>query len=56
MHQRDFRGAIEQIKFLDPMLHDHPLIELKALDEMRAITLQRLEKCHRKILLQLERE
>lgn len=56
MNKRDFRGAIEFLKCLDTMLYKAPLSELKALDDMRSNTIKRLEKCQRKIFLELERE
>lgn len=56
MQKRNFRGAIEQLKFLDTMLHTQPLSSLPGLDDERTMAMQRLERCHRKIANQLERE
>lgn len=54
MHKKDFRGAIEQLKFMDTMLYKKPLSELNALDEMRANAMKQLEKCHCKIINEMD--
>jgi hypothetical protein len=56
MNKRNCRRALEQLKFLDAMLHEAPLKDLPALDQERKRTLQRLEKCHRKLANELERD
>ncbi|KAI6190963.1 hypothetical protein M3Y97_00175600 [Aphelenchoides bicaudatus] len=56
MNKRNCRRALEQLKFLDALLYEPPLKSLPALDEERKRTLQRLEKCHRKVANELERE
>jgi hypothetical protein len=41
-----YHEAVEQLKFADSMLHGPLLSRIKALDEMRADVLAKLEVCH----------